>query len=325
MKKALIILSLIGLYMNTPAIAQESWPARPIKFIVPFPAGGSMDTFSRPIALQLGKNLGVPVVVENRGGAGGAIGITEIAKSKPDGYTIGMSSIGNMVINPHIYKNLAYNPLSDFSYIGLAGKFVNVLEVNNKSSIESVKNLVDVSKENPGKITFGSAGNGSTNHLSGELLKLLTGADFTHVPYRGSGPALMDLQAGTITFMFDTLNTSMGHIKANTLRPLAVTSPKRSPFLPDVPTMDEMGITGYAEAGRELWWGIIGPAGIPDAIQTKLSTELAKALNSKEVMEQIKSQYLETWSAGPQEFSSIVQKDYKNWGNIVKKMNISIN
>ncbi len=230
-----------------------NWPAGPVTFIVPFPAGGSMDTFSRPIAGQLSKELGVPVVVSNRSGAGGGVGIAAIARAAPDGYTIGMSSVGNMAINPHIYPDLPYSPLKDFTPIGLAGRFVNVLVVNSKIPARNVQELIELDRKKLDSITFASAGNGSTNHLSGELLKQLTHTSFLHVPYRGSGPALADVVAGNVAFMFDTLNTSMPLIESGALRALAVTSAERSPFLPDVPTMNEAGVAGYAKSGEDLW------------------------------------------------------------------------
>lgn len=172
-----------------------------------------MDTFSRPIAQKLGEVLGVPVVVSNRSGAGGAVGITAVARAAPDGYTVGMSSVGNMVINPHIYPDLPYDSLTDFTPIGLAGRFVNVLVVNSKVPAKNVAELIALANAKSASVTFASAGNGSSNHLSGEVLRLRTGANLMHVPYRGSGPALSDVIAGNVTFMFDTLNTSMPHIQ----------------------------------------------------------------------------------------------------------------
>ena len=319
-----ILLAACGM-MTQPALADtESWPQRPITFIVPFPAGGSMDTFSRPIAQKLSDVLAVPVVVSNRSGAGGSVGISAIARSAPDGYTIGMSSVGNMVINPHIYPDLPYDPLTDFTPIGLAGRFVNVLVVNTKVPVQNLQELIDLANAQPDAITYASAGNGSTNHLSGELLRLKTGAPLMHVPYRGSGPALSDVMAGNVTFMFDTLNTSMPHIEAGTLRALAVTSPERSPFLPEVPTMNEAGVEGYAQAGEDLWWAVIAPKGLPPAVSEKLSAALQQAVNDPELKDKIQAQRLETLSSTSAEVQGILARDYERWGSIVRQADISL-
>lgn len=318
------LLSCCSFMIAPTASWAERWPQREITFIVPFPAGGSMDTFSRPIAMKLSEVLGVPVVVANKSGAGGGVGITAIARSKPDGYTIGMSSVGNMVINPHIYPDLPYHPLKDFTPIGLAGKFVNVLVVNSKLPAKDVQELLALAKAKPESITYASAGNGSTNHLSGERLKLLTNSSLLHVPYRGSGPALMDVIGGNVSFMFDTLNTSMPHIKSGDLRPLAVASAERSPYLPDVPTLNEAGIKGYSKAGDDLWWAVIAPKGVPADIQRKLNVALGTALNSPDLQAQIHAQYLETLTSTPAELQGILERDYARWGQFVREADIHL-
>lgn len=317
-------LSCFGVMVAPTAAVAESWPQKEITFIVPFPAGGSMDTFSRPIAMKLSEVLGVPVVVSNKSGAGGGVGIGAIARAKPDGYTIGMSSVGNMVINPHIYADLPYHPLKDFTPIGLAGRFVNVLVVNRKIPVNNVKELLALAKKNPESITYASAGNGSTNHLSGEQLKLLTDSPLLHVPYRGSGPALMDVIGGNVSFMFDTLNTSMPHIKSGDLRPLAVASVERSPYLPDVPTLNEAGIQGFSKAGEDLWWAVIAPKGVPADIQKKLNDALREALESEGLQAQIHAQYLETLTSTPQELQDILERDFARWEKFVNEAGITL-
>lgn len=319
------LLLAIGCALAAAAPARaDNWPAGPITFIVPFPAGGSMDTFSRPIARQLGNVLGVPVVVSNRSGAGGGVGIAAIARSTPDGYTIGMSSVGNMTINPHIYPDLPYDPLKDFTPVGLAGRFVNVLVANSKVPARNVQELLALDRARPGSITFASAGNGSTNQLSGEVLKQLTHTGFMHVPYRGSGPALADVVAGNVDFMFDTLNTSMPLIQSGALRALAVTSAERSPFLPDVPTMNEAGVPGYAKSGEDLWWAVIAPKGLPPAVRDKLSAALSKALASPELQAQVRAQRVETLTSTSEELQAILRDDYDRWGRIVKEAGIKL-
>ncbi|MFW7342044.1 tripartite tricarboxylate transporter substrate binding protein [Pollutimonas sp. H1-120] len=319
----LAVASICTLWLASSVHAQ-GWPEKPVTFIVPFPAGGSMDTFARPVARKLGESLGVPVIVSNRAGAGGSVGLSSLARATPDGYTIGLSSVGNLAINPHIYPDLPYDSLKDFTPIGLAGKFVNVLVANPGVPAHSVKELVALANKKPGSITYASAGNGSTNHMSGEVLRQLTGASLLHIPYRGSGPALIDVLGGTVSFMFDTLNTSLPHIQAGKLRALAVASPQRSPFAPDIPTMDEAGVKGYAGAGEDLWWGVIAPAQIPDDVRQKLNAALVKALTSPDLVQQVKAQYVETLTSTPEEFAAVLKRDHARWGEIVKRADINL-
>lgn len=316
--KAALAVAIVATAM--PAYA--NWPDRPITWIVPFAAGGPMDVVSRPVAKQMSEELGVPIVVENKSGAGGTLGIAAISRSKPDGYTIGIASIGTQAIAPHINKSVSYDPNASFTPVGLLGKYVNVLIVNSKSKFDSVQSLSNNASNKPNDLAFGSAGNGSSNHLSGELLKLLTGSPYMHVPYRGSAPALTDLLAGNISFMFDTLNTTMAHFKSGALRPLAVTSPERSTFLPDIPTMDQAGIKGYADTGSELWWGVVGPAGIPTDILEKLNKALVNALESKETKEQFQNQFVDAWPSSPKQFADVVKKSHASWGKIIKEADI---
>jgi len=298
-------------------MAHAQWPNKTVTWVVPFAAGGPMDVVSRPVARKMAEILNVPVIVENKAGAGGAMGIDYIARATADGYTIGIGSIGTQTIVPHISKSIKYDPITSFSNIGLLGRYTNVLLVNGNSKLRSVSDLTSMAKQESANVTFGSAGNGSSNHLSGELLRAITGARMTHVPYRGSAPALTDLLAGNTTFMFDTLNTTMARIQNGSLRALAVTSPKRSSFLPDVPTMDEAGIRGYSSTGGELWWGLVGPKGIPQDVVTKLNKALNEALNSPDVAQQLRNQYVETKTGSPEEFEKMVESSYKNWKKIV--------
>lgn len=321
LKKKLLAL-LPAMLLCQAGAAHAQWPERAITWVVPFSAGGPMDIVSRPVAKKMGDILGQTVVVENRTGAGGALGIDYIARAKPDGYVIGIGSVGTQTIVPNVSRSAKYDPVDSFSNIGLLGRYTNVLLVSTQSPIASVADLVAQARKTGSNVTFGSAGHGSSNHLSGELLRALTGASMTHIPYRGSAPALTDLLAGNTTFMFDTFNTAMSRIQAGNLRPLAVTSPKRSPFLPDVPTMDEAGISGYSAAGGELWWGVVGPAGIPQPVMDRLNGALREALASPEVQSQLKDQYVEIWSSTPQEFTAVVRSSYQSWSKLVKDAKI---
>ena len=298
------------------AIAQ-SFPAKPIRWIVPFPPGGPTDGFSRAAAQKLSEVIGQPVIVENVPGAGASIGMDRVAKAAPDGYTIGLATTGTHAINPHLYgARLPHDTSRDFTPLTLAVRYVNVLIVNPKLPINSVPDLVAYAKTNP--VTFGSAGNGSSNHLSGEVLKMLTGAPMQHVPYRGSAPALADVIGGNITFMFDILITAMPSVQAGRVRALAVTSERRSPYAPQVPTMAEAGLKGFSEAGSDLWFGIVGPAGIPKPVVQKLNEALIVALRSPEMRQRISAAGFELWTSTSDEFAGVIRQDRERWGPIVK-------
>ena len=297
----------------------QAWPTRPLKWIVPFPPGGPTDTLSRAVAQQLSESLGQAVVIENRGGAGGGLGMDALAKSVPDGYTIGLPTTGTHAINPALYGNkLPYDPLRDFTPLSLAVVYVNILVINPAHPAKDVAELIAFAKANPGGVTFGSAGNGASNHLSGEVLKTLAGAPMQHVPYKGSAQALTDVMAGNITFMYDILNTSLPQIRAGRVRALAVTSARRSPYIPEVPTMEEAGVSGYTAAGSDLWMGVMGPKGIPKPIVDKLNAQLIKVLRSPTMREKIRGQFLDLWTSTPEEFTAVIKSDLAKWGKIVR-------
>lgn len=296
----------------------QSYPNKPIRWLIPFSAGGPTDVLARAIAPKLGDALGVAVIVENKVGAGGSLAMDAVAKAAPDGYTIGMGHTGTQAINPHLYSKLPYDPLKDFAPVTPVVSYVNVLVVNPNVPARTVAELVAYAKANPDKVNFASGGNGATNHLSGELLKALTGAPMVHVPYKGSAPALTDVIAGNVTCMFDILVTSLPQIRAGKVRALAVTSAARSPYAPDIPTMRESGVQGYEEAGSNLWFGVFAPAGTPRAIVERLNAELIKALRTPEVSERIRAQAYDVWTLTPEEFGAFLRSDYAKWGKVVK-------
>ena len=308
------------------AMAQtQAFPNRPLKWIVPFPPGGSTDGFSRPVAAKLSEVLGQPVVVENVPGAGASIGMDRVAKAAPDGYTIGLATTGTHSINPHIYgSRLTYDTVRDFTHLTLAVRYENILVVNPGAPVKDVRELIALAKANPGKVTLGSAGNGSSKHLSAEVLKVVSGAPILHVPYRGSGPAMNDVLAGTITGMFDVLITSLPQVRAGKLRALAVASDRRSPFAPEVPTMAEAGVPGFTEAGSELWFGIVGPAGIPKPIVARLNVALITALRSPEIRERVASQSFSLLTSTPEEFARVVRQDRERWGKLISAAGVKI-
>jgi tripartite-type tricarboxylate transporter receptor subunit TctC len=312
-----MILSLIAATLAFSAMAQ-SYPTKPIKWIVPFPPGGPTDTFSRAAAQKLADVVKQPVIVENRAGAGAAIGMEALAKSPPDGYTIGLSTTGSHAINPHLYAKLAYDPVKDFAPVTLAISYVNVLIVNPNLPIKTGTDLVAYARANPGKVSFGSAGNGSSNHLFGEVLKTLTGAPMQHVPYKGSAAALTDVIAGNLTFMFDILNVSGPQIRAGRVRGVAVASAKRTPYMPDLPTLAESGIKGFEDVGSDLWFGIMAPAGTPRRVVDFLNQSLITGMRAPDMRERVRAQSLDLWTSTPEEFAAVLKKDLERWGKAVK-------
>jgi tripartite-type tricarboxylate transporter receptor subunit TctC len=300
-----------------PASAQ-SWPSKPIRWIVPYAAGGPADALVRMIAPRLSEGLGVSIIVDNRGGAGGSVGMEQLAKSAPDGNTIGLGNTGTFSLNPYIQANLPYDPLKSFEAITPIVSYVNVLVVHAAVPAKSVAELVAYAKANPNKVTFASGGTGASNHLAGELLKTVTGAPIVHVPYRGSGPAMIDVIAGHVTCMFDILVTALPQVQAGKVRALAVASAKRSPISPDIPTMAESGVDGYTQAGNEPWFGVFAPAGTPRKIVDRLNAELRKALAAQATADWLRTQGFEAWTLDPAAFLTFIRDDHAKWGKVVK-------
>jgi tripartite-type tricarboxylate transporter receptor subunit TctC len=314
-----LFLKLIAVFALTSGqVFAQAFPNKPIRLLIPFSAGGPTDVLARAIAPKLSESLGVPVIVENKVGAGGSLAMDAVAKAPPDGYTIGMGHSGTQSINAHLYSKLPYDPLKDFAPITPVVSYVNVLVCNPNVPVKTVAELVAFAKANPDKVSFASGGTGATNHLSGELLKAMTGAPMLHVPYKGSAPALVDVMAGNATCMFDILVTSLPQIRGGKVRALAVTSAKRSGYAPDIPTMRESGITGYEEAGSDLWFGVLAPAGTSKPIVDRLNAELVKALKTPEVSERIRAQAYDVWTLSPEEFASFLRTDHARWGKVVK-------
>ena len=302
--------------------AQAAWPDKPVKIVVPFAAGGTTDILARAIAPELSKALGQQFIVDNRAGAGGTVGADIVAKSAPDGYTLLMGTVGTHGINRALYPRLPYDPIKDFAPITLVAGVPNVMEMNadkaRQLGIRNVQDFIKYAKANPGKLNMASSGNGTSIHLAGELFKHMTGVFMLHVPYRGSGPALLDLVAGNMDVMFDNLPSSMQQIKAGKLLPLAVTSGKRSPALPDLPTIEEAG--GPALKGYEAssWFGLLAPAGTPAAIVERLQQETAKALASPAVREKLLAQGAVPGGITPAEFAKMIEAEHAKWAKVVK-------
>lgn len=300
--------------LSRAAFAQ-SWPSKPLRLIVPFPAGGAADLFARLVAQEISQSLGQPVVVDNKAGAGGNIGAREASLAQPDGNTLFLGTVGTNAINPTLYGNLPYDPRKAFIPVALTGSLPNVLVVSASSPVKSVAELTALAKSKPGRLNMGSSGNGSSIHLSGELYKHMAGVHIVHIPYRGGAPALTDLIAGQVDLMFDNLPTSLPHIRKGALRPLAVTGQRRSPQLPDVPTMIESGMRGYESTA---WAGIFVPAGTAGSVVTRLNAEIVRALGSERIVARYREMGAEAALMRPHEFKAFTEAEYDKWAKVVK-------
>jgi tripartite-type tricarboxylate transporter receptor subunit TctC len=302
----------------TAAAAAADYPDKPIRLIIPFPPGGSNDVVGRLVAHHLSDVLGQQVYVDNRGGAGGTIGSELASKSAPDGYTLLVVSLAHAV-NPWLYK-LPYDHAKAFVPVAIFGSGTNVLVVNPELPIHSVKELVAYAKAHPGELNYASAGVGSFQHLGGELFKLMAGVNIVHVPFRGGGPAMVDVLGGHTKIMFSSLIQTTPHIKTGQLRALGTGGAKRNPVLPDVPTIAEAGVPGY-EANN--WWGMLAPAGTPPAIVEKLNAAVSKALDAPELQKEFAAQGATVVKMTPAEFGKYIDSETEKWGRVVKEGHIT--
>jgi tripartite-type tricarboxylate transporter receptor subunit TctC len=310
-----LLLCAAGLLLVLPApVTADDYPIRPVRLIIPFPPGGSNDVVGRVIAQHLSEGLGKQIIVDNRGGAGGVIGTDAASKAAPDGYTIAVISLAHAV-NPWLYK-LPYDPIKAFVPIGIMGKGPNVLSVNPDFPVKSVKELVALAKQKPGDIQYASAGVGSFQHLGAELFKLQAGVDMLHIPFKGGGPAMVDVMGGHTKVIFSSLVQTTPHIKSGKLRPLGVGSLQRSPVLPDVPTISEAGVPGYA---AENWWGLIAPAGTPPAVVARLHKELTKAQDNVAVKQYFDREGATLVRMSSDDFGKFMQSEMEKWGRVVKE------
>ena len=296
----------------------DNYPSKPIRLIVPFPPGGSNDIVGRLVAKVLSEKIGQQVFVDNRGGAGGMIGTEALSKAVPDGYTLGIVSIAHAV-NPALHK-LAYDPIKSFEPVSILATGPNVLVVNPELPVKSVKELVALAKQKPGELNYASAGIGSFQHLGGELFKLQANVNIVHVPYKGGGPAMQDVLAGHVKIMFSSLIQTTPFIKSGQLRPLGVGGTKRSPVLPDVPTIAEAGVPGYA---ANNWWGIMAPAGTPKPIVDKVYEKVQLALKSPELEQAFAREGASTVTMTPAEFQDFIKEEIAKWGRVVKEGHIT--
>jgi tripartite-type tricarboxylate transporter receptor subunit TctC len=320
MKQLLACACALVVALASGAADAQAWPTKPVRLVVPFPAGGGTDAFARPLAAALSQQLGQQFFIDNRGGAGGTIGADVVAKSPPDGYTFLVGAVHH-TIAVSVYKSLPYQLEKDLSPVTLIAIVPNVVVLHPKVPINSVKELIAYAKANPDKLNYGSAGNGTSHHLAPELFKIATETKINHVPYKGAGPAMQDLIAGQVDLMFDGMGSSAPQIRAGRLKALAVTTPTRSTAFPDLPTLQELGVPNYEVT---TWYGLWAPAGTPGDIINKLKDEVAKAMQRPEIKEAWAAQGSGMGGNTPQEFAKFINVEVVKWGKVAKAANITI-
>ena len=293
----------------------QNYPDKAVRVVVPFAPGGSTDIVGRIMSQRLSERLKQSVVVDNRGGGGGNIGSDVAAKAQPDGYTLLIGTVGSLTINPSLYKRMPYDPLKDLTPIAYFGSTPNVLVVHPSLPVKSVRELVLLAKSKPGQLNYASAGTGGSVHLAGELFKSLAKVDMVHVPYKGSGPALIDLLGGQTQLMFSTMPPALPHVKSGRLRALGMTGSRRSPLVPELPTIAESGLPGYEIT---QWWGLLGPAGLPAAIVTRLNSDVNAVLQQPEVKARFANEGADTAPNTPAWFASYMKSEVAKWAKVVK-------
>jgi tripartite-type tricarboxylate transporter receptor subunit TctC len=304
------------------AQAALAWPVKPIQIVVPYAAGGPVDVSARLLAPRLQQALGQPVLVENKPGAGGNIGADFVAKSAADGHTLVMGAIATHAINPSLYPTIPYDPVRDFRHVALLVQVPNVLVVNNELPAKSVRELIALAKQKPGKLDFASGSTGSTGHLAGELFKQMTGTFMVHIPYKGSAPATADLFAGRVHLMFDNLASALPHIRSGKVRALAVTPAKRSSFLPELPTLEESGLRGF---DMTTWWGVMAPGNTPEPVVQRLSGEILKAMEAPDLAERLRAMGSDTPAVRtPAQFTAFVERERRVYAELVKRSGATV-
>ena len=298
------------------ALAADAYPDKPLTMIVPFSAGGTTDILARIVGQALGQELGQTIIIENKPGAGGNIGAQQASRAKADGYTLFMGTVGTHAINQALYKKLPYDPVKDFAPLSRVANVPNLLVAHPSRPYKTVQEMIAYAKKHPGEVTYGSPGSGASPHVSGALFQSMTGAELTHVPYKGSAPAISDLLGNQIAVMFDNMPSAIQHVRSGKLRPIAVTTAKRSPELPDVPTIAAAGVPGYEATS---WFGLWAVAGTPAPILTKLQTALTKVLKDPAVAKKIAAQGGEVVIETPAQFDAFIKSEAAKWGKVVKE------
>jgi tripartite-type tricarboxylate transporter receptor subunit TctC len=311
-------LALLFFGLSVCASAQDTYPSRPVRFILPFPPGGGTDILGRVIAERLSANLGQPVVTENRGGAGGNVGAEAAAHSAPDGYTIVLVA-PSLAISKTLYSRLNYDPVKDFAPISLVATVPNVMITNPAVEAKNLQEFIALARSRPGAMNYGSGGAGTSNHLAGELFNIVTGAKLVHVPYKGVNLAMQGVLAGEIELVFIGIPAALPHIKAGKLRALALVAPQRSPALPEVPTVAEAGLRDFEVT---TWYGIMTPAGTPRPIVSRLNAELVKIMHAPDVKERLAAMATDPLTSTPEEFAAYLKQEIAKWGDVVRKANL---
>jgi tripartite-type tricarboxylate transporter receptor subunit TctC len=314
-KLALSMLATGALALAPFAAQAQAFPSKALTIVVPFSAGGTTDILARVVGQYMAKDLGQPVIIDNRAGAGGNIGAQMVARAAPDGYTLLMGTVGTHAINQSLYKKMPFDPIKDFAPITRVALVPNLLVANPSQPFKTVKELIAYAKANPGKVSFASSGSGTSIHLSGEMFQQMAGVEMQHIPYKGSAPALTDLLGGQTAIMFDNMPSVISHVRAGKLRPIAVTTPTRSPALPDVPTIAESGVPGYSATS---WFGILAPASTPAPVIAKLNASILKALADPEVRKKLAEQGAEPHGEKPEQFAEFIRSETAKWGQTVK-------
>jgi tripartite-type tricarboxylate transporter receptor subunit TctC len=315
------LLAALVLLAAAPFAHAQAWPTKPVKIIVPFPAGGPTDVLTRVLADKLAQSLGQPVVVENKPGAGGSIGADLAAKSAPDGYTLLMATGSTHSVGPYLNPKLPYDPVKDFTPVIYVGNSTNVLLVSPVLGVNSVKELIALAKSKSGGLTYATSGIGSVAHLTSEMFAAMAGVKLTHVPYKGTQQSITDLAAGSVSLLFDSTITGKPHIESGRLKGLAVSSRKRSAILPDIPTVDESGLPGF-----DSWnyFGIWGPAGLPAAVVQRVNAEMNRILADPAVKERFLTLGFEITGGTPQQFAEVIASESRRWGKVIKDANIKV-
>ncbi len=316
----LVLMATLG-GLPVAAQAQDAWPSKPIRLVVPFTPGGVTDTSGRLIAEYLGKRLGQQIIVDNRPGASGNIGTSLVKTAAPDGYTLVLGFDGTMVINPHVFAKTPFDTAADFAPVGKIGDAILILVANPDVPVKSLSDVIALSKTQPGGLSFGTSGTGGTPHIAGELLKARTNANLTHVPYKGGGQAMTDVLGGTIPLVYTAVAGAYGHVKSGKLRAIAVSSAQRATALPDVPTFMESGVPDFVV---NSWVGILAPAKTPSAIVTRLNTELNAVLNDATVREKLRLMGIDATPGSAEQFNSEIKRDLARYGQVVKSAGIRI-
>jgi tripartite-type tricarboxylate transporter receptor subunit TctC len=312
------LFAFLALALLAPLSLAQSWPSRPVKMVVPFPAGGPTDVMTRVLSEKLGNALGQPVVVENKPGAGGAIGADLVAKSAPDGYTFVMATGSTHSVGPYLGK-VPYDPVKDFAPVIYVGFATNILLVSPVIGVNNVRELIALAKKDPGKLNYSTSGIGSVAHLTSEMFAAQAGIKLTHVPYKGTQQSIPDLASGQVALLFDNVMTAKPHVESRRLKGIAISSLKRSSIVPDIPTVDESGLPGFDSWN---WFGIFGPAGTPRAVVDRLNAEMNKILADPAVRERFHGLGFEITGGSPVEFAAVVQSESQRWSKVIRDANV---